>query len=126
MGEGPIITFLSILFGDVTGDETQRGLSDSCLHGKSLLARLGRFRNILAPPSDYPGNQNMDSNMNIHFKVVAVLHILSGVLGLIAAVVIFAVFGWRYYHFARRARSSHSHRNRRSVDRRLSRRAGSA
>jgi len=35
----------------------------------------------------------MDSNMNIHVKVVAVLHILSGVLGLIAAVVIFAVFG---------------------------------
>ena len=31
--------------------------------------------------------------MNIHVKVVAVLHILSGVLGLIAAVVIFAVFG---------------------------------
>jgi len=50
MAEGPIITFLSILFGDVTGDETQRGLSDFGLHGKSLLARLDRFRNILAPP----------------------------------------------------------------------------
>jgi hypothetical protein len=35
----------------------------------------------------------MDSNMNNPLQVVAVLHILSGVLGLIAAVVIFAVFG---------------------------------
>jgi len=35
----------------------------------------------------------MHSNMNIHVKVVAVLHILSGVLGLIAAVIIFAVSG---------------------------------
>ena len=35
----------------------------------------------------------MDSNMNIHVKVIAVLHILSGVPRLIAAVVIFAVFG---------------------------------
>ena len=31
--------------------------------------------------------------MNIHVKVIAVLHILSRVLGLIAAIVIFAVFG---------------------------------
>ena len=31
--------------------------------------------------------------MNIHVKVVAVLHILCGVLGLIAAVVIFVLFG---------------------------------
>ena len=35
----------------------------------------------------------MNSNMNIHVKLVAVLHILSGLLGLIAAVVIFALFG---------------------------------
>ena len=35
----------------------------------------------------------MDSNLHLHVKVVAVLHILSGVLGLIAAIVIFAVFG---------------------------------
>jgi len=35
----------------------------------------------------------MHPNMNIHVKVVAVLHILCGVLGLIAAVVIFAVSG---------------------------------
>ena len=35
----------------------------------------------------------MDSNLDIHVKAVAVLHIFSGVLGLIAATVIFAVFG---------------------------------
>jgi len=35
----------------------------------------------------------MNSNLNTHVKVVAVLHILSGVLGLISVVVIFALFG---------------------------------
>ena len=31
--------------------------------------------------------------MNTHVKIVAVLHILAGVLGLVAALAIFAVFG---------------------------------
>jgi len=38
-------------------------------------------------------SQNMDSNLNIHVNVGAMLQILLGVLGLITAVVILDVFG---------------------------------
>ena len=70
----------------------------------------------------------MDSNLNIHVKVIAVLHILGGVLGLIAAIIIFAAVGvaggiviWQGEHGAAKV-----YRNRRYTDGWLSRRAGSS